>query len=203
MRRTRVLRIGEWQVDPDSMNSRARADDPRSHAPAAAALSRSTRQVVDTGTAHEVWPERARGAQSIAVAQLRRILGDDEHPKYIENLPRQAGWYVAVGCRARSDDPPAQGVTQTPARRVPELQFARRLTVWRTTAGGGAPSPVSPTARPVRRRRGAALLLASARRANVRAVPVVKRHRVRLPDIAPPVQLPSSAPIRCGAPFRT
>src|SRR5262249_19246320 len=70
----------------------------------------------------EVWPNVIVTPGSVyqAIAQLRRILGDEsEHPKYIENLPRRgyrliapvAPWGVR-GAAATDADAAAQGFTQ-------------------------------------------------------------------------------------------
>jgi TolB-like protein/Tfp pilus assembly protein PilF len=70
----------------------------------------------------EVWPNVivTHGSVYQAIAQLRRILGDEsEHPKYIENLPRRgyrliapvAPWDVPCGA-ATASSPASRGFTQ-------------------------------------------------------------------------------------------
>jgi transcriptional activator of cad operon len=136
---SRVLRIGEWRVDPDldelSREGQTIRLEPRPmrlllHLAAHAGRVVDVQELLD-----EVWPNVVvtQGSLYQAVAQLRRILGDDsEHPKYIENLPRRGYRLMApvvpwdTPCAAATDSTPsAQGVTQTPASSVPaELQFA-------------------------------------------------------------------------------
>ena len=121
---SQILRIGEWQVDPDldelSREGQRIRLEPRPmrlllYLAAHAGRVVDVRQLLD-----EVWSDVVvtQGSVYQAIAQLRRILGDEsEHPKYIENLPRRGYRLIApvapsnaVHRAATSDS------TQAPAR---------------------------------------------------------------------------------------
>jgi DNA-binding winged helix-turn-helix (wHTH) protein/pimeloyl-ACP methyl ester carboxylesterase len=97
-----VLRIGDWRVDPE-LDELSRAGqtirlEPRTmqlllYLSAHAGRVVDVRQLLD-----EVWSNVVVTPGSVyqAVAQLRRILGDDsDHPSYIENLPRRGYRLIA------------------------------------------------------------------------------------------------------------
>ena len=98
---SRVLRIGEWRVDPN-LDELAREGqtirlEPRPMRLLLYLAAHAGRVVDVPELLDEVWSNVvvAQGSVYQAVAQLRRILGDDsEHPKYIENLPLgPPGWW--------------------------------------------------------------------------------------------------------------
>jgi TolB-like protein/DNA-binding winged helix-turn-helix (wHTH) protein len=176
---SRVLRIGEWRVDPDldelSREGQTIRLEPRPMRLLLYLAAHAGRVVDVQELLDEVWPNVVvtQGSVYQAVAQLRRILGDDsEHPKYIENLPRRGYRLMApvvpwdTPCAAATDSTPgAHGVTQTPAPSVPaELQFASGgldRSVRTTAEVAGAPPPVS-IGRPRRRAVVGAIVLAGA-----------------------------------------
>jgi serine/threonine-protein kinase len=99
---SRVLRIGDWRVDPEldelSREGQTIRVEPRLlqlllYLAAHAGRVVDVQQLLD-----EVWSNVVvtQGSVYQAIAQLRRILGDDsEHPKYIENLPRRGYRLIA------------------------------------------------------------------------------------------------------------
>jgi len=97
-----VLRIGEWRVDPNldelSREGQTIRLEPRPMR-LLLYLAAHTGRVVDVQELlDEVWPNVVvtQGSVYQAVAQLRRILGDEsEHPRYIENLPRRGYRLIA------------------------------------------------------------------------------------------------------------
>jgi len=98
-----VLRIGEWRVDPglDELSRRGQTVrlEPRTMRLLLYLAARAG-QVVDVEKLlSDVWPNVIVTQASVyqAVAELRRILGDDrEHPSYIENLPRRGYRLIAT-----------------------------------------------------------------------------------------------------------
>ena len=99
---SRVLRIGDWRVDPEldelSREGRTIRVEPRTmqlllYLAAHAGRVIDVQQLLDA-----VWSNVVVTPGSVyqAVAELRRILGDDrEHPSYIENLPRRGYRLIA------------------------------------------------------------------------------------------------------------
>ena len=99
---SRVLRIGDWRVDPEldelSREGRTIRVEPRTmqlllYLAAHAGRVIDVQQLLDT-----VWSNVVvtHGSVYQAVAELRRILGDDrEHPSYIENLPKRGYRLIA------------------------------------------------------------------------------------------------------------
>jgi TolB-like protein/DNA-binding winged helix-turn-helix (wHTH) protein len=158
---SRVLRIGEWRVDPnlDELSRKGQTIrlEPRPMRLLLYLAAHPGRVVDVQELLDEVWPNVVvtQGSVYQAVAQLRRILGDDsEHPKYIENLPRRGYRLIApvvpwdTPCAAPTESTPGtEGVTQTPARSVPaELQFASGgldRSVTTTAEVAGAPPSAS------------------------------------------------------------
>jgi TolB-like protein/DNA-binding winged helix-turn-helix (wHTH) protein/Tfp pilus assembly protein PilF len=129
---SRVLRVGEWRVDPD-LDELSRGEEtirvePRTMRLLMRLAAHAGRVVDVQQLLEEVWPNVVvtHGSVYQAVAQLRQILGDDcEHPSYIENLPRRgyrliaavASWDTASQA---ATDPTlaAQGLTQMTIRSV-------------------------------------------------------------------------------------
>jgi TolB-like protein/DNA-binding winged helix-turn-helix (wHTH) protein len=92
---SRILRIGEWRVDPDldelSREGQTIRLEPRPMRLLLYLAAHAGRVVDVQQLLDEVWPNVivTHGSVYQAIAQLRRILGDESgHPKYIENLPR-------------------------------------------------------------------------------------------------------------------
>src|SRR5215467_7063949 len=99
---SRVLRIGEWRVDPEldelSREGQTTRVEPRTMRPLLYLAAHAGRVVDVQHLLDEVWPNVVVTPGSVyqAVAELRRILGDDrEHPSYIENLPRRGYRLIA------------------------------------------------------------------------------------------------------------
>ena len=97
-----VLRIGEWRVDPDvdelSRGGQTIRLEPRTMRLLLYLAAHAGRVVDLQQLLDEVWPNVVVTHSSVyqAVAELRRILGDDrEHPCYIENLPRRGYRLIA------------------------------------------------------------------------------------------------------------
>ena len=124
---SRVLRIGDWRVDPEldqlSCEGRTIRVEPRTmqlllYLAAHAGRVIDVQQLLDS-----VWSNVVvtQGSVYQAVAELRRILGDDrEHPSYIENLPRRgyrliarvAPWTQADGGAPLNSTPAPAGSSQ-------------------------------------------------------------------------------------------
>ena len=117
---SRILRIGEWRVDPDldelSREGQTIRLEPRPMRLLLYLAAHAGRVVDVQQLLDEVWPNVivTHGSVYQAIAQLRRILGDEsEHPKYIENLPRRGYRLIApvapwdVHCAAATDSNPA------------------------------------------------------------------------------------------------
>ena len=124
---SRVLRIGDWRVDPEldqlSREGRTIRVEPRTmqlllYLAAHAGRVIDVQQLLDS-----VWSNVVvtQGSVYQAVAELRRILGDDrEHPSYIENLPRRgyrliapvAPWTQADGGAPLNSTPAPAGSSQ-------------------------------------------------------------------------------------------
>jgi TolB-like protein/DNA-binding winged helix-turn-helix (wHTH) protein len=125
-----VLRIGEWRVDPDvdelSRGGQTIRLEPRTMRLLLYLAAHAGRVVDLQQLLDEVWPNVVvtQGSVYQAVAELRRILGDDrEHPSYIENLPRRGYRLIAPVApwerpSATATDPalPAQGLPETTLR---------------------------------------------------------------------------------------
>lgn len=122
-----VLRIGEWRVDPN-LDELARAGqtirlEPRTMRLLLYLAANAGRVVDMQELLDEVWPNVVvtQGSVYQAIAQLRRILGDEsEHPKYIENLPRRGYRLIAPVAQwdvrsAPADDSKPAAQTFTPA----------------------------------------------------------------------------------------
>src|SRR5215813_8168613 len=99
---SRILRIGEWRVDPDldelSREGQTIRLEPRPMRLLLYLAAHAGRVVDVQHLLDEVWPNVivTQGSVYQAIAQLRRILGDEsEHPKYIENLPRRGYRLIA------------------------------------------------------------------------------------------------------------
>jgi TolB-like protein/DNA-binding winged helix-turn-helix (wHTH) protein/Flp pilus assembly protein TadD len=99
---SRVLRIGDWRVDPEldelSREGRTTRVEPRTMRLLLYLAAHAGRVVDVQHLLDEVWPNVVvtQGSVYQAVAELRRILGDDrEHPSYIENLPRRGYRLIA------------------------------------------------------------------------------------------------------------
>jgi TolB-like protein/DNA-binding winged helix-turn-helix (wHTH) protein/Flp pilus assembly protein TadD len=135
-----VLRIGEWRVDPEldelSREGQTIRLEPRTMRLLLYLAAHAGRVVDLQHLLDEVWPNVVvtQGSVYQAVAELRRILGDDrEHPSYIENLPRrgyrliaQVAPWRAAHSEAASDSTPAAG-SASPMLNAPspaELQSA-------------------------------------------------------------------------------
>ena len=137
---SRVLRIGDWRVDPEldelSREGRTIRVEPRTmqlllYLAAHAGRVIDVQQLLDT-----VWSNVVvtQGSVYQAVAELRRILGDDrEHPSYIENLPRRgyrliapvAPWNATHSAAPSDSTPAAAGSSQMMNAPSPaELQSA-------------------------------------------------------------------------------
>ena len=114
-----VLRIGNWRVDPEldelSREGQTIRLEPRTmqlllYLAAHAGRVVDVKQLLD-----EVWSNVVvtQGSVYQAVAQLRRILGDNsEHPSYIENLPRRGYRLIA---RVEPWDATKVGAEEVPA----------------------------------------------------------------------------------------
>src|SRR5215475_9646333 len=123
---SRVLRIGEWRVDPEldefSREGQTIRVEPRTMQLLLYLAAHAGRVVDVQQLLDEVWSNVivTHGSVYQAIAQLRRILGDEsEHPRYIENLPRRgyrliapvASWDVRR-TEATGSNPAALGFTQ-------------------------------------------------------------------------------------------
>ena len=121
---SRVLRIGDWRVDPEldelSREGRTIRVEPRTMQLLLCLAAHAGRVVDIRQLLDEVWSNVVVTPGSVyqAVAELRRILGDDrEHPSYIENLPRRgyrliaqvAPWNAAHGAAPSASTPAAAG----------------------------------------------------------------------------------------------
>src|SRR5215470_15444835 len=109
---SRVLRIGEWRVDPDldqlSRDGQTIRVEPRTMRLLMRLAAHAGRVVDVQQLLEDVWPNVVvtHGSVYQAVAQLRQLLGDDsEHPSYIENLPRRG--YRLIACVAPWETPSA------------------------------------------------------------------------------------------------
>jgi TolB-like protein/DNA-binding winged helix-turn-helix (wHTH) protein len=129
---SRVLRIGDWRVDPEldelSREGRTIRAEPRTmqlllYLAAHAGRVINVQQLLDA-----VWSNVVvtHGSVYQAVAELRRILGDDrEHPSYIENLPRRGYRLIApvapwnAGNSAAPSDSTAVGSSPVTSAPVP------------------------------------------------------------------------------------
>jgi TolB-like protein/DNA-binding winged helix-turn-helix (wHTH) protein len=125
-----VLRIGEWRVDPEldelSRGGQTTRLEPRTMRLLLHLAEHAGRVVDVQHLLDEVWPNVVvtQGSVYQAVAELRRILGDDsEHPTYIENLPRRgyrliapvAPWNAAAGSSQKVNPPiPAEQPSASP-----------------------------------------------------------------------------------------
>ena len=99
---SRVLRIGDWRVDPEldelSREGRTIRVEPRTMQLLLYLAARAGRVVDVPQLLDAVWSNVVvtQGSVYQAVAELRRVLGDDrEHPSYIENLPRRGYRLIA------------------------------------------------------------------------------------------------------------
>jgi serine/threonine-protein kinase len=99
---SRVLRIGDWRVDPEldelSREGRTIRVEPRTMQLLLYLAARAGRVVDVPQLLDAVWSNVivTQGSVYQAVAELRRVLGDDrEHPSYIENLPRRGYRLIA------------------------------------------------------------------------------------------------------------
>ena len=130
---SRVLRIGDWRVDPEldqlSCEGRTIRVEPRTmqlllYLAAHAGRVIDVQQLLDS-----VWSNVVvtQGSVYQAVAELRRILGDDrEHPSYIENLPRRGYRLIAqvAPCNAAHSAAPSDS-TPAPAGSSPMISAPR------------------------------------------------------------------------------
>src|SRR5262245_40604412 len=114
----RVLRVGEWRVDPDldelSREGQTIRVEPRTMRLLMRLAAHAGRVVDVQQLLEDVWPNVVvtHGSVYQAVAQLRRLLGDDcEHPSYIENLPRRG--YRLIAPVAPWDAPSAESTDPT------------------------------------------------------------------------------------------
>ena len=126
----RVLRIGDWRVDPEldelSRVGQTIRVEPRTmqlllYLAAHAGRVVDVKQLLD-----EVWSNVVvtQGSVYQAVAQLRRILGDDsEHPKYIENLPRRGYRLIARVVASPTNVAPSAITFAPPPHSVAVLPF--------------------------------------------------------------------------------
>jgi len=121
---SRVLRIGDWRVDPEldelSREGRTIRVEPRTMQLLLYLAARAGRVVDVPQLLDAVWSNVVvtHGSVYQAVAELRRLLGDDrEHPSYIENLPRRgyrliapvAPWDAAHSAAPSDSTPAAAG----------------------------------------------------------------------------------------------
>ena len=100
--KSKVLRIGEWRVDPEldelSREGQTIRVEPRTMQLLLYLAAHAGRVIDVQKLLDEVWPNVVvtQGSVYQAIAQLRRILGDDsERPTYIENLPRRGYRLIA------------------------------------------------------------------------------------------------------------
>ena len=96
------IQVGEWLVDAAvdtiSRNGETQKLEPRTMRLLLYLAGHAGRVVDMQELLDEVWPNVVvtQGSVYQAIAQLRRILGDEsEHPRYIENLPRRGYRLVA------------------------------------------------------------------------------------------------------------
>jgi TolB-like protein/DNA-binding winged helix-turn-helix (wHTH) protein/tetratricopeptide (TPR) repeat protein len=167
-----VLRIGEWRVDPHldevSRGGQTIRLEPRTMRLLLYLAARAGRVIDVEHLLNEVWPNVVvtQGSVYQAVAELRRILGDDrEHPSYIENLPRRgyrliapvAPWN-AVHSAARSDaTQAATGFSEVPNGPI-RAELQSMSAGQDRTAKTGNEALVAPPPFPVARSRRTALL---------------------------------------------
>ena len=118
---SRVLRIGDWRVDPEldelSREGQTIRVEPRTMQLLLYLAAHAGRVVDVQQLLNEVWSNVVvtQGSVYQAVAQLRRILGDDsEHPKYIENLPRRGYRLIARVALSPTNVAPTSTVTFAP-----------------------------------------------------------------------------------------
>ena len=165
---SQILRIGEWQVDPDldelSREGQRIRLEPRPmrlllYLAAHAGRVVDVRQLLD-----EVWSDVVvtQGSVYQAIAQLRRILGDEsEHPKYIENLPRRG--YRLIAPVAPSNAVPRAATsdsTQAPASSSEYINAPVRTGLRSVSKGPDRPAKAGAAPRPLpvgRPRRNAVL----------------------------------------------
>jgi DNA-binding winged helix-turn-helix (wHTH) protein len=99
---SRVLRVGDWRVDPEldelSREGQTIRVEPRTMQLLLYLAAHAGRVVDVQQLLDQVWSNVVvtQGSVYQAIAQLRRILGDDsERPTYIENLPRRGYRLIA------------------------------------------------------------------------------------------------------------
>jgi len=153
---SRVLRVGEWRVDPDldvlSREGQTIRVEPRTMRLLMRLAAHAGRVVDVQQLLEEVWPNVlvTHGSVYQAIAQLRQILGDDsEHPSYIENLPRRG--YRLIAPIAPWDRPCAAATDPTPATQslsqatIPSVSAEQQLSGERTVFAAETPreTPVS------------------------------------------------------------
>jgi TolB-like protein/DNA-binding winged helix-turn-helix (wHTH) protein len=167
-----VLRIGEWRVDPHldevSRGGQTIRLEPRTMRLLLYLAARAGRVIDVEHLLNEVWPNVVvtQGSVYQAVAELRRILGDDrEHPSYIENLPRRgyrliapvAPWNAARGVATSDATQAATGSSKGTNSPIPaELQSASPSQDRGANTGNEA--VVAPPPLPVGRSRRSAVL---------------------------------------------
>ena len=149
---SRILRIGEWRVDPDldelSREGQTIRLEPRPMRLLLYLAAHAGRVVDVPQLLDEVWPNVivTHGSVYQAIAQLRRILGDEsEHPKYIENLPRRG--YRLIAPVTRWDVPLAAATdSSSAARGFPQVTNGSVAAEPQLTSGApeAAATPVSP-----------------------------------------------------------
>src|SRR5262249_59909537 len=116
---SRILRIGEWRVDPDldelSREGQTIRVEPRTMRLLMRLAAHAGRIVDVQQLLEDVWPNVVvtHGSVYQAVAQLRHILGDESgRPSYIENLPRRG--YRLIAPVAPWDTPPTAATEPIP-----------------------------------------------------------------------------------------
>jgi TolB-like protein/DNA-binding winged helix-turn-helix (wHTH) protein/tetratricopeptide (TPR) repeat protein len=165
---SRVFRVGDWRVDPEldelSREGQTIRVEPRTMQLLVYLAAHAGRVVDVQQLLDQVWSNVVvtQGSVYQAIAQLRRILGDDsERPTYIENLPRRGYRLIAsvapwdASCAAATDSRSiAQASTHTAGGSGAQPQMASdELVSAGTTISEplSGPPPAVPTG-PSRRR---------------------------------------------------
>jgi DNA-binding winged helix-turn-helix (wHTH) protein/TolB-like protein/tetratricopeptide (TPR) repeat protein len=134
---TSTLTLGDWALDVGSQRltrgDESHALDPKALSVLVHLIDRAPEVVSRQGLIERTWPDVVVGDNVLdqAVAQLRRVLGDDaRHPTYIETLPKR-GYRLVASLKG-----PA-----SPARPASEGRAVDRGDSADRRAGAGARSP--------------------------------------------------------------